>query len=242
MKRLAALALLLALGAAPRASAAQTVALPAEPAPIFAHVLLNQFEARAGGASAAFRWDGEAWLGTDFNRLWLKSEGFAQAGTLRDADVEAFYDRPLPRLRYFDAQIGVREDFGSGPSRTWLAVGLEGLAPGFVQFEPTFYVRSGGHWAARLAASKDVLMTQRLILQPELELNFYSRADPQRGLGAGLSDLDAGLRLRYEFSRKFAPYLGFAYTRDYGGTAAFDRPVGRAIAAPRLTLGVRYWF
>lgn len=210
---------------------------------IFAHALFNQVEGRSDAASNnEFRWDGEGWFGTDLNRVWFKSEGFANSGAVSDSDIEAFYDRPLPRLRYFDGQVGVREDVDSGPHRTWLALGIEGLAPGFFQFEPTFYLRDGGHVAGRITTSYDLLITQRLIAQPELEVNLYSKRDLQRSLGTGLSDLDTGLRLRYEISRKFAPYVGFAYTREFGNTATLMRDAGEAVEAPRIVFGLRLWY
>jgi copper resistance protein B len=209
---------------------------------VFAHVLFNQLEGRIDGANSQFRWDGEGWFGTDTNRAWFKSEGFANGNTVSDGDIEALYDRPLPRLRYFDGQIGVREDIDSLPHRTWLALGIEGLAPGFFQLEPTLYIRDGGHIAGRVTGSYDVLITQRLIAQPEVEVNFYSRPDPARLLGTGLTDLDTGIRIRYEIRRKFAPYAGFAYTRDFGETARLVRQNGEYAIAPRFIFGFRLWY
>jgi copper resistance protein B len=208
---------------------------------VYSHVLFNQLEGRSNGNGSELRWDGEAWVGTDMNRLWLKSEGFLQGTTMSDGDHEALYDRPIPRMRYFDAQMGVREDLDSGPARTWGAVGIEGLAPHFFEFEPTFYFRDGGHVAGRLEGSYDLLLTQRLVVQPEAELNFYSKADPGRATGSGLSDLDAGVRIRYSISRKFAPYVGFAYNGKYGGTATFARQAGEVVASPTFVFGVRVW-
>ena len=209
--------------------------------PLLMHVLFNQLEGRTDGSGNALRWEGEGWIGTDLNRLWLKSEGFANNSTVSDGDLEALYDRPLPRLRYFDGQAGIREDLDSGPARTWVALGIEGLAPNFFQFEPTVYFRDGGHVAGRINASYDLLITQRLVAQPQVEMNFYSESDPQRGLGTGLSDLDTGVRLRYEIRRKFAPYVGFAYSRGFGGTANFSRRMGESIANADFIFGVRIW-
>ncbi len=209
---------------------------------VFVHVLFDQLEGRTNGPNNEFRWDGQAWIGTDMNRLWLKSEGFLDAGGMSDGDHEALYDRPIPRMRYFDAQAGIRTDLDSGPKRVWGAVGIEGLAPYFFQFEPTFYFRDGGHLAARLSGSYDLRLTQRLIAQPELEINFYSKEDPARGIGTGLSDLDTRIRLRYEFSRKLAPYVGYAYDGKFGGTATFARQSGESVANPRLVFGIRVWY
>jgi copper resistance protein B len=209
---------------------------------IFAHVLFDQFEGRSSGQGNELRWDGQGWIGTDMNRLWLKSEGFFNNGTMSDGDHEALYDRPIPRLRYFDVQAGVRVDLDSEPRRTWGAVGIEGLAPYFFQFEPTFYFRDGGHFAGRITGSYDLLITQRLVAQPEIEMNFYSKSDPGRGIGTGLSDLDAGVRVRYEIGRKLAPYIGFAYSGRFGETAALSRQAGTPVAEPRFVFGLRIWY
>jgi copper resistance protein B len=208
---------------------------------VYLHALFNQLEGRSNANGAALRWDGEAWIGTDTNRLWLKSEGFLKDGTMSDGDQEVLYDRPIPRMRYFDAQVGVREDLDSGPQHTWGAVGIEGLAPHFFEFEPTFYFRDGGNVAGRVTGSYDLLLTQRLVLQPEVELNFYSKADAGRGTGSGFSDLDAGVRVRYELRRKFAPYAGFAYAGKYGGTATYSRQAGQAVVSPTFVFGIRMW-
>jgi copper resistance protein B len=208
---------------------------------VYTHVLFNQLEGRSNGTGSVLRWDGEAWVGTDMNRLWLKSEGFLNGSTMSDGDQEALYDRPIPHMRYFDAQVGVREDLDSGPRRIWGAVGIQGLAPHFFDFEPTFYFRDGGHVAGRLQGSYDLLLTQRLVAQPEAELNFYSKADPGRGTGSGLSELDAGVRIRYDVSRKFAPYIGFVYNGEYGGTATSSRQAGERVVSPTFVFGIRVW-
>jgi len=209
---------------------------------IVGHVLFDQLEGRTNGPDSEFRWDGEGWIGTDMNKLWFKSEGFVEHGKATDGDTEALYDRPIPFLRYFDAQAGVRYDLDSNPGRTWGAIGIEGLAPYFFEFAPTFYFSNRGRLAGRLTGSYDLLITQRLILQPQFELNFYSKRDPSRGIGSGLSDLDTGLRLRYEVSRKFAPYLGVAYDGKFGETAEFTRAEGGIVDDVRFIFGIRLWY
>jgi copper resistance protein B len=209
---------------------------------VFVHARLDQFEGRTNGSASEFRWDGEGWIGTDMNKLWIKSEGFSDNSTVSDGDHEALYDRPIPRLRYFDAQAGVRADLDSDPHRAWAALGVEGLAPGYFEFAPTFYIRDSGNIAGRLTGFYDLLLTQRWIVQPEAELNFYNKDDPGRRIGSGLSDLDAGLRLRYEISRKFAPYIGFAYNGKYGNTANYSRQAGETTGDARFLFGIRLWY
>lgn len=208
---------------------------------IYAHVLLDQNEARIGAGQNGYRWAGQAWAGTDYNKIWVKSEGFAPSkGGIEDGRDELLYSRSLGT--YLDVQAGVRADWDSGPSRTWGALGVQGLAPFFFEYEATAYLSSGGHAALHLAASYDLLLTQRLILQPEVEMNLYSMADPARGVGAGLSDIDAGLRLRYEISRKFAPYIGITYTGRFGQTAYYAKQEGAAAGVVQFVFGIRSWF
>lgn len=209
---------------------------------IFEHVVFDQLEGRTNGPDNEFRWDGEGWIGTDMNKLWFKSEGFLEHGQATDGDTEALYDRPIPFLRYFDWQAGVRYDLDSDPGRTWGAIGIEGMAPYFFEFAPTFYFSNSGRFAGKITGSYDLLITQRLIAQPQIELNFYSKSEPSRGIGSGLSELDTGLRLRYEISRKFAPYIGFAYTQTFGETATFTQEDGGIVHDPRFIFGVRVWY
>ena len=204
---------------------------------IFAHALLDQFEGRMGDQ---FRWDGQGWIGGDYDKLWIKSEGVLQNGRVEDGQHELLYDRAV--TTFFDVQAGLRADLDSGPAREWAAFGIQGLAPYFLDVEATAYVGDGGRTAARFKISYDLLITQRLILQPEAELDLYGSADPARRVGAGLSDLDAGLRLRYEISRKLAPYLGVSYRGAFGGTADFARQAGETASDLRFVIGVRAWY
>jgi copper resistance protein B len=209
---------------------------------VFAHVLFDQFEGRTNGSGNEFRWDGQGWVGTDMNKLWIKSEGFVDKATVSDGDHEFLYDRPIPRTRYFDAQAGVRADLDSDPSRVWAAVGVEGLAPYFFDLEPTFYIRDGGHVAGRINGSWDLFLTQRWVVQPQAELNFYSKDDPARQTGSGFSDIDTGVRLRYELTRKVNPYVGWAYNGKYGNSALYTRQAGEATSNSSFVFGLRVWY
>lgn len=209
---------------------------------IFAHVFFDQLEGRFDGSGGGdFRWDGQGWIGADYDKLWIKSEGFRRSdGKIDDGRQEFLYDRAIST--YWDLQAGLRTDLDSRPSREWAAFGVQGLAPLFFDLEATAYVSDQGHFAGRVRASYDLLITNRLILQPEAELNLYSKADPARVVGAGLSDLDAGLRLRYEFERKFAPYIGVAFENKFGQTADFARKAGESTSGVRFVLGIKTWF
>jgi copper resistance protein B len=208
---------------------------------VFTHVLLEQAEDRWDGRDHQFRYDGQAWAGTDYDKLWIKSEGLLdQHGRFTDGIHELLYDRAV--TTFFDVQAGVRVDVDDGPTRTWAALGVQGLSLYFFDLEATAYASDRGRFAGRLKASYDLFITNRLILQPEAELNVYSKSDPGRGTGSGFSDIDAGLRLRYEFSRKFAPYVGLSYTGRYFQNERFARQSGESASGVRFAFGLRTWF
>lgn len=209
---------------------------------VYIHAFFDQLEGRLANGQY-FRWDGQAWIGDDHNRLWLKSEGRYNPngkGRMEDGDHELLYDRPVST--YFDVQAGVRVDLDSGPTRTWAALGVQGLAIGFWNVEATVYASDSGHYALRTNASYDLYLTQRLVLQPQFETNWYTKEDRGRGIGAGLSDIDSGLRLRYDITRKLAPYIGVAYQRWFGGTASLRREEGQRVNDVRFLVGLRTWF
>ena len=206
---------------------------------IWIHGMLDQFEGRLAGGDSGLRWDGEAWAGPDEWRVTLKSEGELTRGAVSDGQTEIYVSKPIST--YFDIQIGGRYDLDSGPGRGWGAIGIEGLAPGFFKVSVTAYAGDHG-LAGKAMVSYDQLLTNRLVLQPEAEVNLYSQDDPARKVGSGLSDLDAGLRLRYEITRKFAPYVGVTYERKFGRTADLPRAAGERSADVRFTVGTRAWF
>jgi copper resistance protein B len=205
----------------------------------YVHGLLNEFEGRFG-SDQSFRWQGEGWVGGDSNRLWVKSEGEVTNGVVEDGQQEVFYDRPI--TTYFDLQAGGRYDLDSRPGRGWGALGVEGFAPYYFTVSATAYASSTGHYAAKLEGFDEIRFTQRLILEPQIEMNFYSKSDPERRVGSGFSDLDTGLRLRYEVRRKFAPYIGVTYEDRFAQTARLVRADGERTNDLRFTVGARSWF
>ncbi len=202
-------------------------------------LLIDRLEAFDGRDSHGQAWELGGSYGTDENKLWIRSEGERSAGKVQDGDAEVFWNHAI--ATYWGSQLGVRHDFGVGPGRTWAAFGVEGLAPYWFEMEATGYVGSSGRTAARLRVNYDVLFTQRLILTPELEANLYGKNDPARRIGSGLSDVQFGLRLRYEVRRQFAPYVGVVWTRRFGATADFARADHQAIFDRQWVAGLRIW-
>lgn len=186
--------------------------------------------------------EGQAWVGASTDRLWLKGEGTRIDGNTEDANLEAYYSHAI--AAYWDVQAGMRHDFSSGgiPSRDWLGVGIQGLAPYKFDTSVTAYVDKSGRTALRLTGEYDFYVTQRLIFWPELELNIYGKNDPARHLGRGLSDARLALRLRYEIRREFAPYVGVQWTKKFAQTADYARENGEADHDLQFVIGLRMWW
>lgn len=207
----------------------------------FYQVLFNLAEYRARQGRDGYHWDGEAFVGGDINRLWLKSEGGGAFGDrLENAEVQMLYSRAIDP--YFNLQAGVRQDFGRGPKRSYATVGFEGLAPYMFEVEGALFLSDKGDLLGRLEGYYDQRITQRLILQPRVELNLSAQDVPENRLGAGLTDAELGLRLRYEITRQFAPYVGISYEAKTGRTADFARVDGENPSTTSFVAGVRLWF
>jgi copper resistance protein B len=202
-------------------------------------VLFDQFEWQ-GGADGGLSLENKSWVGGDLHRVWFRAEGESERGRVQTAHAHVLYGRSFSR--WWDVVVGIRQDFRPGPAQTWAAVGVQGLAPYWFEVEATGYIGQGGRTHARVEVEYELLFTNRLILQPLVEAEFYSTRDPERGIGAGLSSLETGLRLRYEVRREFAPYVGVTWHRALFGTADFARADGREPGAARVAVGLRTWF
>ena len=203
------------------------------------HVLFDQLEWQgAAGGGAAF--ENKSWIGGDVNRVWFRAEGEAERGRLEKAHGHVLYGRSVSR--WWDVVAGIRQDIRPGPAQTWAAFGIQGLAPYWFEVEATGYVGAGGRTHARFEAEYELLFTNRLILQPLIEAEIYGKRDPERELAAGLTSLETGLRLRYEFRREFAPYVGVTWERKLFGTADIARGHGEDVGSARVAVGLRTWF
>ncbi|WP_442246973.1 copper resistance protein B [Stenotrophomonas riyadhensis] len=204
------------------------------------YVLLNRLETWDADPGTGLSWEAQSWVGTDLNRLWVRSEGERSDGRTESADLELLYGRSIST--WWDVVAGVRQDFKPGGSQSFAAIGVQGLAPMKFEVAATAYIGEAGQTAARLEAEYELLLTNRLILQPLVEANFFGKNDPRRGTGAGLSTAEIGLRLRYEFTRKFAPYIGVVYQRAFGNTADLRREELERVDDTQLVFGLRTWF
>jgi copper resistance protein B len=206
----------------------------------FAALRVDNLEATRVESHTLVPYDLEAWYGRTFDRGVLKSEGDIEGGKLTEARTELLWSHAF--AAFWDRQLGLRYDSGEGPDRRWLAFGVEGLSPYKFELEATAYVGESGRTALRFDGSRELLITQKLILQPRLEANVYGKDDPERGLGRGLADVAASIRLRYELRREIAPYVGVEWTRKYGDTADLARANGQDPNDAEVVVGVRLWF
>ena len=207
---------------------------------IHSYWLLDRLEISDVDEGTALDWEAQAWIGGDIQRVWLRSEGEAIDGRIEHGDVEVLHGRSV--RAWWDVLAGVRQDVGEGPNRTWAAIGVQGLAPYKFELAATAYLGEGGRAALRAEAEYDTLLTNRLILQWRAEANAHGKDDPLAGIGAGLSTVEAGARLRYEINRQFAPYIGIEHDRAFGNTADLRRASGHGAADTRVVAGVRVWF
>ncbi|EAQ28034.1 copper resistance protein B precursor [Erythrobacter sp. NAP1] len=205
-------------------------------------VLIERLEARiaADGGEDGYVWDAQAFYGGDINRFVLKTEGEGEfGGELEDAEIQALYSRAIGP--FFDLQAGVRFD-PEPDTRGHLVVGIQGLAPYMFHVDGALFLSDRGDLTARLEGEYDQRITQRLIIQPRLEVELAAQDNPERGIGAGLTKVEPGLRLRYEIEREFAPYIGVEYEAKLGETADIARAAGDDPDGFKVLIGVRAWF
>ncbi|TDK25152.1 copper resistance protein B [Luteimonas aestuarii] len=207
--------------------------------PVNYMVLFDRLEAWDADDGSGQGWEAIAWIGTDLDRLWLRSGGEREGGRTGTFDVEALYGRSV--LPWWDVVAGVRQELRPR-SRTWAALGVQGLAPYMFEVSATAYAGSGGQVQVKVEAEYDMRFTNRLILQPVFEASVALKDEPMEGIGSGLGGIEAGLRLRYEISRRFAPYIGVVHERAYGNTADYLRAAGGHARDTRVVAGVRLWF
>lgn len=203
-------------------------------------VLFDQLEWLAGEGTNGVNLDSRGWIGRDRDRLWLRAEGDGEGRRVGKAHGHVLYGRQFSR--WWDIVAGIRQDFRPGPAQTWAAVGVQGLAPYWFEVEATAYVGASGRTHARFEVEYELLLTNRLILQPLVEAEVFGESDPERGIGAGLGTTDAGFRVRYEWRRELAPYVGVTWSRKWGQTADFAEAAGEDSRSARFVTGLRLWF
>jgi len=208
--------------------------------PLLTKVMVGQFELRNTEGSDPVVLEAQGWVGKDLNKLWVKVDVENVSGKTDEAELQFLYSKAI--APYWDVQVGWRHDKMPTPNRDWFAVGFQGLAPYFFEIDAAAFIGNNGQTALRLEAEYEIMLTQKLILTPEVEINAYSKDDEATGVGSGLSDIELGLRLRYEIRREFAPYIGVNWNKTYGDTANFSRDEGEDVSDTQFVVGIRAWF
>lgn len=241
----------LVIGLAPRARA-QTPPMPGMPEMSMKDmrwqntlfVLLERFEYSPGNAARPVFLDGRLWYGGAYQRVWLRTEGdqtTALGNNVGEGDAQLLYGRLV--APYWDAVIGVRVDQSWGAEsdgRAHLAIGFIGLSPYRFELEPTLFISQTGDVSARFEAEFPVLITQKLVAEPLLEVNAALQGVPRFGVRSGLNDYELGLRIRYEFRRELAPYVGWSRTRRFGSGGEVSGEPSSNVGT-RLVVGIRLW-
>ena len=205
-------------------------------------------EKRISSVAPATEWAASAWIGEDRNKLRLANTGIVgdngridNEGGTRGVDSRFFYSRPISD--FWDAKAGVQFTvFDEGVTRSGFLAGVEGLAPFGIHVDLVAGVSQTGVVSARLEASYDALLSQKLIATPYLEALVASKDDPAIQLGSGLARVELGLRLRYEITKEVAPYVGVAFEQFTGNTAGFVAASGEPTSLVRALVGLKVWF
>ncbi len=207
--------------------------------PLLGKFMLDKFETSDADGDAPLTWELDAWLGKDLNKVWIKSSGERLDGETEQSN-ELLYSRAVSP--FWDAQVGLRRDSAGDSDRNFFSVGLQGLAP--YLFDTSTSVLFGDDGQVGLAAQfeYELMLTQRWVLSPEIELDFWAKEDPEMNIGSGLSTAELGLRLRYEVRREFAPYIGISWSKAFGDTAEYASAEGEGAESTLFVAGARIWF
>jgi copper resistance protein B len=203
-------------------------------------VRVDELETQQADGDDLLAWKAHAWVGHSFDKFAVRTEGEQRGGDTEHAELQLLWSHTI--TRWWDLVTGARVDFEPTPSRTWAAFGVEGIAPYRFDIEATAFLADGGDSAARVEATYELLITQRWILEPRLELEWYGQDEPALGLASGLARSEGGLRLRYEIRREVAPYVGIVQERRIGGSADLVQAAGGDPDDTRFVAGIRLRF
>lgn len=235
MARVPRILLALTLAALPLSSRAMT-----EDDPLLYQFKADQLEARDGDEEDVAVFEGHLWIGKDLNKLWIKSEIEADEDETESAEWQLLYSRAIDPN--WDLQVGFRADVEPEPERNWFAVGFNGVAPYWFEVDAALFIEEDEQVNLRLEAEYELMLTQKWVLSPEFEINWYGEDDDELAIAAGFAELEAGIRLRYEVTRQFAPYVGVNYESLLGDTKDLADDNGEETSDTQLVAGLRFWF
>ncbi len=208
--------------------------------PVELKLMLDKFEVGNAKGDNPIAWEAGLWLGKDLNKLWIKSDGERVAGENESTETQLLFSRAIDP--FWDIQAGWRHDTVPGAKRDYATIGVQGLAPYYFDTDASLSFGKNSQVKLNLSFEYEMMLTQKWVLSPEIELNAYSQNDKEMGIGSGLSDIEAGIRLKYEIKREFAPYIGINWAKKFGGTADLASDEGEDTHETMLVLGVSAWY
>lgn len=206
----------------------------------FSKLMLDRLEWQDSDGDSVLAWEGDVSWGSELNRFWLSSEGKREGGGVAHLDSRFYGSHAF--ARWWEVTAGLRQLGGEGPDRTFAGIGIQGLAPYFFELNASAWLGENSRTAFALEVEYELLLSNRLVLQPRLEMNAWGKEDVEKGIGRGISDAALGLRLRYEVRREFAPYVGLEWSSRFGDTARMARTAGEDRHEARLLAGLRLWW
>lgn len=208
---------------------------------MFAFFEADQFEYLVRHGDDAYRWDAQGWVGRDYDKVWFKTRGDGvMDGDVERAEVQLLYSRTVSA--FWDVQLGARYDRNPDPAQAYATVGIQGLAPYWFEIDAAAFLSQEGDASARFEAEYDLLITQRLIAKSLAEVEVAAQDVEELGIGSGVTDIELGLRLRYEIVREVAPYVGVSWESKVGPTADIARRLGTDVDDVAFVMGIRWWF
>lgn len=209
--------------------------------PLLTKVMIDKLEIsdqdKEGNSTLA--WEADVWIGKDLTKFWLKSSGERNDGK-QETSTSALYSRAIDP--YWDFQVGLLHDSTSDAQRNYAEFGVKGIAPYYFETDASIAIGKDGHSKLSVSAEYELMLTQKLVLSPEVELTAYGKSDSKMRVGRGLSSAEASLRLRYEVKREFAPYIGVNFSKKFGQTADFSKDEGEETSETQFVMGIRAWF
>lgn len=192
-----------------------------------------------------FDYEITSWYGGDYRRIWIELEGEHsfknEEGNIERLDL--LYGKLISPFWDIRGGIGYTSSYGNvSKDRIMAVIGLKGLAPYYFEIDTNFRLTSKGEIYGDFEAEYDLLLTQRLILQPRLDTKFSFSKIEEIGIGSGINNVKLSFRLRYEFKREFAPYIGFSYTKLLGVTKNSAEQAGKDTSYFNSLIGLRMWF
>jgi len=208
--------------------------------PLVTKIMIDQLETRITDGEDPLVLEAQVRIGYDLNKFVIKADVEQVDGKTHELELQALYSRAIDP--YWNFQIGIRQDQKPKPNKNWLALGFEGVAPYWFEIDTALFIGEEEQVGLRFSAEYEWMLTQRWVLSPEFEVNFYTEDDAADGIGSGLSDSQLGLRLRYEITREFAPYIGVNWNNKYGQTATYAEGAGEEVSSTQFVAGIRAWF